>query len=40
MGRLGNPSELLGAILYFSTDDSNYCTGQTLIVDGGVLAII
>lgn len=40
MGRLGNPKELLGAVLYFATDDSNYCTGQTLIVDGGVLAII
>ena len=40
MGRLGNPVELLGAVLYFATDDSNYCTGQTLIVDGGVLAII
>jgi len=40
MGRLGDPKELLGAVLYFATDDSNYCTGQTLIVDGGVLAII
>ncbi len=40
MGRLGKPEELLGAVLYFATDDSNYCTGQTLIVDGGVLAII
>ena len=39
-GRLGDPKELLGAVLYFATDDSNYCTGQTLIVDGGVLAII
>lgn len=40
MGRLGDPKELLGAVLFFSSDDSNYCTGQTLIVDGGVLAII
>ena len=40
VGRLGDPKELLGAVLYFATDDSNYCTGQTLIVDGGVLAII
>jgi len=38
MGRLGKPEELLGAVLYFATDDSNYCTGQTLVVDGGVLA--
>ena len=40
MGRLGDPKELLGAVLYFATADSNYCTGQTLVVDGGVLAII
>lgn len=39
-GRLGNPEELLGAVLYFATADSNYCTGQTLVVDGGVLGIM
>lgn len=36
MGRLGKTEDLLGALLYFASDDSNYCTGQTLIVDGGV----
>ncbi|MBA7589901.1 Glucose 1-dehydrogenase [subsurface metagenome] len=35
MGRLGMTDELLGAVLYFACGDSNYCTGQTLIVDGG-----
>ena len=35
MGRLGKTQDLLGAVLYFASDDSNYCTGQTLIVDGG-----
>jgi NAD(P)-dependent dehydrogenase (short-subunit alcohol dehydrogenase family) len=35
MGRLGRTQDLLGAVLYFASDDSNYCTGQTLIVDGG-----
>jgi len=40
MGRLGDPKELLGAVLYFASEDSNYCTGQTLTVDGGVMAII
>lgn len=39
-GRLGNPEELLGAVLYFATADSNYCSGQTLVVDGGVLGIM
>lgn len=37
IGRLGKPEELLGAVLYFASEDSNYCTGQTLIVDGGVM---
>jgi len=35
MGRLGRTQDLLGAVLYFASDDSDYCTGQTLIVDGG-----
>ncbi|MCL4386683.1 MAG: SDR family oxidoreductase [Actinobacteria bacterium] len=39
MGRLGKPNDLLGAVIYFASDDSNYCTGQTLIVDGGVSMI-
>jgi NAD(P)-dependent dehydrogenase (short-subunit alcohol dehydrogenase family) len=39
MGRLGKTEDLLGAVLYFASDDSNYCTGQTLIVDGGVSMI-
>jgi NAD(P)-dependent dehydrogenase (short-subunit alcohol dehydrogenase family) len=36
MGRLGKTDDLLGALLFFASDESNYCTGQTLIVDGGV----
>jgi NAD(P)-dependent dehydrogenase (short-subunit alcohol dehydrogenase family) len=35
MGRLGRTRDLLGAVLYFASDESDYCTGQTLIVDGG-----
>ena len=33
--RLGKTRDLLGAVLYFASSDSDYCTGQTLIVDGG-----
>ena len=35
MKRLGRTCDLLGAVLYFASSDSDYCTGQTLIVDGG-----
>ncbi|MGA2379711.1 MAG: glucose 1-dehydrogenase [Spirochaetia bacterium] len=35
MKRLGRTRDLLGAVLYFASSDSDYCTGQTLIVDGG-----
>ena len=39
MGRMAKKEELVGAALYFASDDSSYCTGQTLIVDGGVSMI-
>jgi NAD(P)-dependent dehydrogenase (short-subunit alcohol dehydrogenase family) len=35
MKRLGETRDLLGAVLYFASSDADYCTGQTLIVDGG-----
>ena len=35
MKRLGETRDLLGAVLFFASSDSDYCTGQTLIVDGG-----
>lgn len=33
--RHGKEGELNGALLYFASDASSYCTGQTLYVDGG-----
>lgn len=35
MGRFGKPEELDGALIYLSSDASNFTTGQTLNVDGG-----
>lgn len=40
MGRLGLPEEITGAVLFFATDDSRYCTGTELIVDGGMMAML
>lgn len=35
MGRLGKPSDLVGAIIYLSSGASDFFTGQTMCVDGG-----
>ena len=34
-GRIGHPSDLDGAAVYFLSDDSRFVTGQVLAVDGG-----
>jgi 3alpha(or 20beta)-hydroxysteroid dehydrogenase len=38
ISRLGKPAEVAGAVLFFACDDSSYCTGTSLLVDGGHLA--
>ncbi len=36
MGRVGTPDDVAKAVLFFANQDSDYITGQTLWVDGGV----
>jgi NAD(P)-dependent dehydrogenase (short-subunit alcohol dehydrogenase family) len=35
LGRLGEPEDFAGALLYFLSRASDFCTGQVLYVDGG-----
>ena len=36
LGRIGNVEDVVSLVLFLSSEDSNYITGQTLVVDGGL----
>jgi meso-butanediol dehydrogenase / (S,S)-butanediol dehydrogenase / diacetyl reductase len=38
MGRQGLPEEMATAVAFLASDDASYITGQTLLVDGGLLS--
>lgn len=38
LGRVGVPEDITGPVVFFASDDSAWCTGSLLIVDGGVSA--
>ncbi len=38
LGRMGDPQDLVGAILFLASDESRWVTGSTVTVDGGYVA--
>ena len=36
LGRVGNPEDIAGAVVYLASPEANYVTGQTLSVSGGL----
>ena len=36
LGRLGQPDDLAGAIVFFGSDEASFVTGQVLSVSGGL----
>ncbi|RAY12529.1 3-alpha-hydroxysteroid dehydrogenase [Actinomadura craniellae] len=37
LGRLGRTREVAGLMVYLASDDSSYCTGSEVVVDGGMI---
>lgn len=37
LGRLGKTKEVSGLVVYLASDDSSYCSGSEVLVDGGML---
>ena len=38
--RFGKDGDLDGILIYFASDASSYCTGQTIFIDGGVTTLL
>jgi NAD(P)-dependent dehydrogenase (short-subunit alcohol dehydrogenase family) len=39
LGRIAEPVDVVHPVLFLASDASNFITGQTIVVDGGVTAI-
>ncbi len=39
LNRMGTPAEIASAVVFLASDEASFVTGQTLIVDGGMMVI-
>jgi NAD(P)-dependent dehydrogenase (short-subunit alcohol dehydrogenase family) len=39
MNRMGTPAEIAAAVLFLASEEASFITGQTLIVDGGLMIL-
>jgi NAD(P)-dependent dehydrogenase (short-subunit alcohol dehydrogenase family) len=39
MGRAARPDEIANGFLFFASDESSFCTGSNLVIDGGATAL-
>ena len=37
LGRFGKPEEIASAVAFLASDEATFITGQTLVVDGGLI---
>jgi L-rhamnose 1-dehydrogenase len=37
LGRIGQPDDVAGPVLFFASEDAAWCTGSTLVADGGIV---
>jgi NAD(P)-dependent dehydrogenase (short-subunit alcohol dehydrogenase family) len=39
LNKFGSPNDVAAVCLFLASEDSNYITGQTIVVDGGMVMV-